>query len=120
MIEVPTIEVAQVPDPIPEGVTVLDVREPSSGTTAASRAPCTSRWPRSPPAPPSSPVDQQLLVVCKVGGRSAQVTAFLREKGFEAVNLAGGMIDWAAAGRPMVGDAEGDRSSSDGPSAQRM
>jgi len=28
MIEVPTIEVAQVPDPIPEGVTVLDVREP--------------------------------------------------------------------------------------------
>ena len=28
MIEVPTIEVAQVPDPIPDGVTVLDVREP--------------------------------------------------------------------------------------------
>ena len=28
MIEVPTIEVAQVPDPIPEGVTILDVREP--------------------------------------------------------------------------------------------
>ena len=34
-------------------------------------------------------------MVCKVGGRSAQATAFLREKGFEAVNLAGGMIDWA-------------------------
>ena len=46
-------------------------------------------------------------MVCKVGGRSAQATAFLREKGFEAVNLAGGMIDWADAGRPMVGDGEG-------------
>jgi rhodanese-related sulfurtransferase len=47
-------------------------------------------------------------VVCKVGGRSAQATAFLREKGFEAINLAGGMIDWAEDGRPMVSDAEGD------------
>ena len=46
--------------------------------------------------------------MCKVGGRSAQATAFLREKGFEAINLAGGMIDWAEAGRPMVGDAGGD------------
>jgi len=54
------------------------------------------------------PVDQQLLVVCKVGSRSAQATAFLREKGFEAVNLAGGMIDWVDGGRPMVSDAEGD------------
>jgi rhodanese-related sulfurtransferase len=42
-----------------------------------------------------------------VGGRSSQATAFLREKGFEAVNLAGGMIDWADAGRPMVGDGDG-------------
>ena len=54
------------------------------------------------------PDDQQLLLVCKVGGRSSQATAFLREKGFEAVNLAGGMIDWADAGRPMVGDGEGE------------
>ena len=58
--------------------------------------------------PRSCPVDQQLLVVCKVGSRSAQATAFLREKGFEAINLAGGMIDWAEAGRPMVGDGDGD------------
>ena len=46
--------------------------------------------------------------MCKVGGRSAQATAFLREKGFEAVNLAGGLIDWVDAGRPMVGDTEGE------------
>ncbi len=50
----------------------------------------------------------QVLVVCKVGGRSAQATAYLREKGFEAINLAGGMLGWSEAGRSMVGDAEGD------------
>lgn len=107
MIEVPTIEVAQVPDPIPAGVTVLDVREPvewhHGRIDGAVHIPLTEI----PGRAEELPVDQQLLVVCKVGGRSSQATAFLREKGFEAVNLAGGMIDWAEAGRPMVGDAEG-------------
>jgi rhodanese-related sulfurtransferase len=107
MIEVPTIEVAQVPDPIPEGVTVLDVREPVEWQygriDGAVHIPLTEI----PARVEELPVDQQLLVVCKVGGRSAQATAFLREKGLEAINLAGGMIDWAEAGRPMVGDGDG-------------
>ncbi len=107
MIEVPTIEVAQVPDPIPAGVTVLDVREPiewhHGHIEGAVHVPLTEV----PGRVDELPTDQQLLVVCKVGGRSSQATAFLREKGFEAINLAGGMIDWAEAGRPMVGDAGG-------------
>jgi rhodanese-related sulfurtransferase len=107
MIEVPTIEVAQVPDPIPEGVTVLDVREPlewhHGRIDGALHIPLTQL----PDRAAELPVDQQLLVVCKVGARSSQATAFLREKGFEAINLAGGMVDWVAAGRPMVGDGEG-------------
>ena len=107
MIEVPTIEVAQVPDPLPEGVTVLDVREPvewhHGRIDGALHIPLTQL----PDRAVELPVGQQLLVVCKVGGRSAQATAFLREKGFEAFNLAGGMIDWVEAARPMVSDAEG-------------
>jgi rhodanese-related sulfurtransferase len=105
MIEVPTIEVAQVPDPIPEGVTVLDVREPiewrHGRIDGAVHIPLTEL----PERASELPVEQQLLVVCKVGGRSSQATAFLREKGYEAINLAGGMIDWAEAGRQMVADA---------------
>jgi rhodanese-related sulfurtransferase len=105
MIEVPTIEVTQVPDPIPEGVTVLDVREPiewhHGRIEGAIHIPLT----QIPDRAGELPLDQQLLVVCKVGGRSSQATAFLREKGFEAINLAGGMVDWAEAGRPMVSDA---------------
>jgi rhodanese-related sulfurtransferase len=108
MIEVPTIEVTQVPDPIPEGVTVLDVREPiewhHGRIEGAIHIPLT----QIPDRAGELPLDQQLLVVCKVGGRSSQATAFLREKGFEAINLAGGMVDWAEAGRSMVGDAGGE------------
>jgi rhodanese-related sulfurtransferase len=108
MIEVPTIEVSQVPDPIPEGVTVLDVREPIEWQyghiDGAVHIPLT----QIPSRAEELPVDQQLLVVCKVGGRSAQATAFLREKGFEAINLAGGMLDWSEAGRPMVADGDAD------------
>jgi len=47
-------------------------------------------------------------VVCRVGGRSAQVVAYLRQRGYEKVyNLDGGMFAWAAAGRPIVGDDGG-------------
>ena len=52
------------------------------------------------------PTSGQVLVVCKVGGRSAQVTAFLQQKGFDAVNLAGGLIEWVSAGRALVGDTD--------------
>lgn len=104
MIEVPTIEVPQVPDPLPPGVTVLDVREPvewhHGHIEGAVHVPLT----QVPDRLGELPRDQQLLVVCKVGGRSSQATAFLREKGFEAVNLAGGMLDWAGAGRAMVAE----------------
>jgi rhodanese-related sulfurtransferase len=42
--------------------------------------------------------------VCKVGGRSAQAVAYLQQQGHEVVNLDGGMLDWEAAGRPMVSE----------------
>jgi rhodanese-related sulfurtransferase len=107
MIEVPTIEVAQVPDPVPEGVTVLDVREPVEWHHAHIEGAVHIPLTEIPDRAGELPVDQQLLVVCKMGGRSAQATAFLREKGFEAINLAGGMVDWAYAGRPMVAEGDG-------------
>ena len=108
MIEVPTIEVAQVPDPIPEGVTVLDVREPVEWQYGRIDGSVHIPLTQIPDRADELPVDQQLLVVCQVGGRSAQATAFLREKGFEAINLAGGLVGWVEAGRPMVADGGAD------------
>ncbi|MBI3288940.1 MAG: molybdopterin-synthase adenylyltransferase MoeB [Elusimicrobia bacterium] len=38
---------------------------------------------------------KKLVVHCKMGGRSAKAVALLREKGFDAVNVAGGINAWA-------------------------
>jgi len=48
------------------------------------------------------PRDRRIVVVCRSGGRSAAVTESLLGWGFDAVNLAGGMCAWAAAGLPVV------------------
>ncbi len=44
------------------------------------------------------PKDRPIVVQCQSGGRSARVTAALRAKGFDASNLAGGIIAWKRAG----------------------
>ncbi|MEY9943723.1 rhodanese-like domain-containing protein [Kitasatospora sp. GAS1066B] len=49
------------------------------------------------------PADVPLYVVCRVGGRSAQVVQYLvGQQEREAFNVDGGMFAWAQAGRPMV------------------
>jgi rhodanese-related sulfurtransferase len=50
------------------------------------------------------PTGSRVAVICRSGGRSAQATAWLRAQGYDAVNVAGGMVEWEAAGRPMVSD----------------
>ncbi|GAA4369374.1 rhodanese-like domain-containing protein [Nocardioides caricicola] len=100
---IPTVSIDQVPDPLPDGLVVLDVREPVEWEHAhidgAIHIPMSLVPVRYTELP-----EGQTLVVCKVGGRSAQVTQWLQQHGVDAVNLAGGMLDWAAAGRPMVSD----------------
>jgi rhodanese-related sulfurtransferase len=53
------------------------------------------------------PPAAQVLVVCRVGARSAQATGYLVAQGIEAVNLDGGMLEWEAAGRAMVSETDG-------------
>lgn len=43
-------------------------------------------------------------VICRSGGRSAQVTLYLTQQGIDAVNVDGGMQAWETAGRPVVTD----------------
>ncbi|MET9958029.1 rhodanese-like domain-containing protein [Streptomyces sp. NPDC006326] len=45
---------------------------------------------------------RRVHVMCRVGGRSAQVTQYLVRQGIDAVNVDGGMQAWDGAGRPMV------------------
>ena len=56
------------------------------------------------------PEDCTVLVLCHAGQRSASVAAALREAGYDAVNVAGGMIAWHAAGGELA--AKGDQTPS--------
>ena len=45
------------------------------------------------------PTDKEVIVTCRSGNRSGQVTDFLRQQGFDNVhNMEGGIIVWEAAG----------------------
>ena len=42
--------------------------------------------------------NEKYYIVCKSGGRSAQVTNYLEQNGLDAVNVEGGMDDWGDEG----------------------
>lgn len=44
----------------------------------------------------------RLVVHCKIGGRSAAAVKLLRERGYDAVSLAGGIDEWSARIDPSV------------------
>jgi rhodanese-related sulfurtransferase len=50
------------------------------------------------------PTDREIVVICKTGGRSAQVAKALLAAGYAAVNVAGGSEAWQSAGMPIVTD----------------
>ncbi|WP_340559722.1 rhodanese-like domain-containing protein [Streptomyces sp. GSL17-111] len=102
---IPSVDVRDVP----ADAFLLDVREPDEW--AAGRAEGALHVPIGEIVGRAAEVteragDDRVYVVCRVGGRSAQVTQFLVAQGVDAVNVDGGMLSWAAAGRPMTGDAD--------------
>ena len=103
MNEIPTTTVADLPDPLPDATAVLDVREPveweHGHIEGAVHIPLMDLPTRLPDVPQG-----HVLVVCKIGGRSARAVAYLQQQGIDAVNLEDGMVGWADAGRPMVAD----------------
>ena len=102
---IPSVPISGVPTPLPGGLQVLDVREDVEWRLGhiegATHIPLMELPQRLPDVPPG-----QVLVVCRVGGRSAQAVGYLARQGLEVVNLDGGMLDWAEAGRPMVSETD--------------
>lgn len=48
------------------------------------------------------PTDKTVIVTCRTGNRSGQVTDFLRQQGFTNVhNMDGGIVAWQQAGLPV-------------------
>ncbi len=48
--------------------------------------------------------ERPVVLYCRSGARSATATAALRRAGFDAHNMAGGILDWHAAGLPIEPD----------------
>jgi rhodanese-related sulfurtransferase len=99
--QVPTVAVDEVGD----DTYLLDVREDDEWT--AGHAPGAHHMPMMevPARLADVPQDAAVVVACRMGGRSGQVVAYLRQNGWDNVrNLDGGMQDWAAAGRPLVSE----------------
>ncbi len=48
--------------------------------------------------------DGSLAIVCRSGNRSGRATAWLAQQGFDAVNVAGGMLAWQSSGKPLVAE----------------
>ncbi|KAA1424926.1 rhodanese-like domain-containing protein [Mumia zhuanghuii] len=99
---IPTVDVAGVPDPVPAGLVVVDVREPDEWASGHIDGALHIPLGDLPTRADEIPADGQVLVYCHVGGRSARATMFLQQRGIDAVNLAGGVIAWHQAGRPLV------------------
>ncbi|MEP6666213.1 MAG: rhodanese-like domain-containing protein [Nocardioidaceae bacterium] len=102
--QIPEVDVAGVPAELPGALTVLDVREDDEWQAGHIEEAWHIPLMQVPARFDELPAEHQVLVVCKVGARSTQVTAFLQAQGVDAVNLSGGMQAWAGAGRRIVSE----------------
>lgn len=50
------------------------------------------------------PLDEDVYVICRSGGRSLRATEYLNQNGFDAINVQGGMGAWQDAELPMVSE----------------
>ncbi|MFR9754800.1 rhodanese-like domain-containing protein [Streptomyces sp. TR06-5] len=93
---------------VPEGGLLLDVREDdeweAGHAEGALHIPMSDFVARYPELTERIDGDAPVFVICRSGGRSAQVTQYLRQQGVTAVNVDGGMGAWQSAGRPMVAE----------------
>ncbi|MER8042795.1 rhodanese-like domain-containing protein [Streptomyces sp. NPDC094032] len=100
----PSVDVASVP----ADALVLDVREndewAAGHVEGALHVPMSDFVARFGEVTQAVEDGRRAFVMCRVGGRSAQVTQYLVQQGIDAVNVDGGMLAWEGAGRPMVTD----------------
>jgi len=82
---------------------LLDVREPDEFQTARIEGSTLIPLASLPLRTNEVPKDKQIVVHCKLGGRSAKAVAFLLENGFTNVwNVAGGITAWSEQVDPKI------------------
>jgi rhodanese-related sulfurtransferase len=100
MSELPSVTAAELPD----NAVIVDVREPDEwerghavGAVHIPIGDLVNRFSELPEA-------ADVVIVCHGGGRSSRATAWLVDQGYDCRNLTGGMVAYAAAGRPLTSE----------------
>jgi len=84
-----------------EGATLVDVREPEE--LAEVRVESAMPMPMSTLQEHLDELPEgPLYLMCRSGARSARVTQFLEQQGWDATNVEGGIIEWEAEGLPVT------------------
>jgi rhodanese-related sulfurtransferase len=105
-VEVPEIDVDELAQRREQGTLVVDVRQPDEyeeGHVPGARSiPLGEVASRVDEVPTDAPV----LLICGSGGRSLKAAEFLRARGRDATNVAGGTLAWIESGRSVVRGGE--------------
>jgi len=98
----PEVTLDQLEEHVAEGRQLLDVRE--SGEYISGHIPGAQLLPVGQLPSRVAELDggTPVFVVCASGGRSAAMTQYLRNAGFDAYSVAGGTSAWQDSGRPVV------------------
>jgi rhodanese-related sulfurtransferase len=102
-LDTPEIGIDQFAEAVRDGAAIVDVREP--GEHVAGHVPGAVLIPMGqlPGRMAGLYRGAPVYVVCASGNRSATMTGFLRNAGFDAYSVADGTSGWARSGRPVVG-----------------
>ncbi|MCV7234902.1 rhodanese-like domain-containing protein [Mycobacterium branderi] len=100
-------DVAALPAEFGSAAVLLDVRE--NDEWKCGHAPGAQHIPMAEVPARLGEIDRQaeLYVICHAGGRSLRVAQYLQQNGYRAINVSGGMLAWAGAGRSVITDDGG-------------
>ena len=106
-VEVPQADVGSVPLTFGDSVVLLDVREDDEWQRGHAEGARHIPMGDVPARMGEIDAAATLYVMCHVGGRSQRVAQYLARNGYRPINVSGGMLAWAGAGRPVVTDDGG-------------
>lgn len=89
---------------IPEGAKILDVREDYEWVEGHIAGAQHIPLGEVPERYGEVPLDEDVYVICRAGGRSLRAVAYLDQSGFDVINVIGGMGAWQDAEKPMVSE----------------
>jgi len=97
------IDVAQLEELLPQGGTLVDVREPREFVDGHVPGALLAPMGQLPSRLGDFDKDKPVYVICRSGNRSAAMLELMLAQGFDAYNVVGGTVAWAQSGRSLDG-----------------